>query len=577
MRTTALIIAILLCAPTRAEPILAPAERAARDSARIEAASAAQKDSTQAVDSAREQRQRRQGALRSARSALASLTPANQRLDELERQLGDDLTQVDALVRSALAAQSRRLTVGPIGVDRPELLAQTTQLLQSPATLNVFYDAWFALHEEWLASARVVASDQPLTRRDGVREVVGVTRYGAVGFVHGAQDLVIDPNGGLLETAGLERASRLDGEFLAQQVYDSGAVGVALLICGVAGVLLVLRRLATRFLHLGAPLARQGWLKLLASAAMLLGLLGTVVGLIHTFRALAQFGGSQVSVAAAGISHALSTTWMGLCVAIPLMLARGLLNALPAAPSTPRPRPLRRTHNTLSATPRFALGAVGGAVLGFALFFLMQWLTLRPLAEPVGIADAVTVARIDWTTKPPPPPPPEVVRLEEAPPLVATDALSLPSVEPLAAPAEQVAQPQLKLADGLSALRGGGGVAIGAGTLWSGASSGEQITNGSDLVPISSARPSFPEAALAAGIEGWVEAIFIIDAGGRVSNVRIIDADPPGVFEQAAADALRRWLYAPLYRDGKPVAREATQLLRFALDEARNLDGRRQP
>ena len=113
----------------------------------------------------------------------------------------------------------------------------------------------------------------------------------------------------------------------------------------------------------------------------------------------------------------------------------------------------------------------------------------------------------------------------------------------------------------------GGGVALaGEDTSWI-TSAGAAGFAGDDLIPITSARPVYPRAAARARTEGWVELVFNIRASGEVYNVRVLDAEPPGVFENAAADAMRRWLYAPLYRNGKPVEREATQLMRFRLSE----------
>lgn len=63
-----------------------------------------------------------------------------------------------------------------------------------------------------------------------------------------------------------------------------------------------------------------GVIKMLASVAPLLGLLGTVVGMIDTFQAMALFGSGDSRLMAGGISQALITTMLGLGVAIPLLL-----------------------------------------------------------------------------------------------------------------------------------------------------------------------------------------------------------------------------------------------------------------
>lgn len=71
----------------------------------------------------------------------------------------------------------------------------------------------------------------------------------------------------------------------------------------------------------------EGLLKLLAGVAPLLGLLGTVVGMILTFQAISLFGTGDPKLMANGISQALVTTAMGLLVAIPLLFLHSLVAA----------------------------------------------------------------------------------------------------------------------------------------------------------------------------------------------------------------------------------------------------------
>lgn len=67
-----------------------------------------------------------------------------------------------------------------------------------------------------------------------------------------------------------------------------------------------------------------GLVKLLAAIAPLLGLLGTVVGMILTFQAISLFGSGDPKMMAGGISQALVTTIQGLVTAIPLLLLHAL-------------------------------------------------------------------------------------------------------------------------------------------------------------------------------------------------------------------------------------------------------------
>ncbi|WP_422462394.1 MotA/TolQ/ExbB proton channel family protein [Endozoicomonas sp. ALB115] len=70
-----------------------------------------------------------------------------------------------------------------------------------------------------------------------------------------------------------------------------------------------------------------GGIKLIASVAPLLGLLGTVVGMIATFQAITLFGTGDPKLMANGISEALVTTMLGLVVAIPTLFTHSLVNS----------------------------------------------------------------------------------------------------------------------------------------------------------------------------------------------------------------------------------------------------------
>lgn len=63
------------------------------------------------------------------------------------------------------------------------------------------------------------------------------------------------------------------------------------------------------------------WLKLIAAISPLLGLLGTVLGMVHVFRTIADNVSPDPTALASGIWTALITTVMGLTVAIPALMA----------------------------------------------------------------------------------------------------------------------------------------------------------------------------------------------------------------------------------------------------------------
>ena len=72
---------------------------------------------------------------------------------------------------------------------------------------------------------------------------------------------------------------------------------------------------------------RLSALQVIAAVAPLLGLLGTVTGIISTFDAITAFGFSEPRLLSSGISEALVTTELGLMTAIPAYLAYSFLSA----------------------------------------------------------------------------------------------------------------------------------------------------------------------------------------------------------------------------------------------------------
>ena len=70
------------------------------------------------------------------------------------------------------------------------------------------------------------------------------------------------------------------------------------------------------------------FLSLVAAAAPLMGLLGTVLGIIKTFKQMAIHGTGDAKSFSAGISEALITTAEGLVVAIPVLIVHGILRSM---------------------------------------------------------------------------------------------------------------------------------------------------------------------------------------------------------------------------------------------------------
>jgi biopolymer transport protein ExbB len=82
-------------------------------------------------------------------------------------------------------------------------------------------------------------------------------------------------------------------------------------------------------LHETARLERFLWLvKVVSAVTPLMGLLGTVTGMIRTFQIITLFGTGDPKLMAGGISEALVTTMLGLVAAIPLVLLHSWLSSI---------------------------------------------------------------------------------------------------------------------------------------------------------------------------------------------------------------------------------------------------------
>jgi len=66
-----------------------------------------------------------------------------------------------------------------------------------------------------------------------------------------------------------------------------------------------------------------------------------------------------------------------------------------------------------------------------------------------------------------------------------------------------------------------------------------------ELTPIKRVDPVYPPDAIRAGIKGFVEVEFTVDATGKVASVSVVNAKPARTFESSAVKAVKQWLFAP--------------------------------
>ncbi|KGO99569.1 TonB family protein [Novilysobacter defluvii] len=78
--------------------------------------------------------------------------------------------------------------------------------------------------------------------------------------------------------------------------------------------------------------------------------------------------------------------------------------------------------------------------------------------------------------------------------------------------------------------------------------------------------PSYPAHAVEQKIEGKVVLIVEVDASGKPRDVVVESAEPAGVFEEAAVEAVHKWLFNPATEDGRPVSSRVRVPVTFAMD-----------
>ncbi len=220
---------------------------------------------------------------------------------------------------------------------------------------------------------------------------------------------------------------------------------------------------------------------------------------------------------------------------------------------------------------RWFVTPLAALLVALGLFLLMQWLirppdgpgdlqrvmpdieVVRPTPEQEQQQD---LASPDAAPPPPPAAPPSLAR-PDLPALQVPTVSAVPlEVGPVALPSQLSGAGQKLGSSGAF----GGFSGSGRGSAGGGYGTGEGF-KGRTLVPLSTARPQMPEWACKQGVRGWVEVVFTVMPDGKVTNVRLIDADPRGVFEAAAIESVAHWIYASY-----PKAREVKQ--RVEMDPA---------
>lgn len=79
--------------------------------------------------------------------------------------------------------------------------------------------------------------------------------------------------------------------------------------------------------------------------------------------------------------------------------------------------------------------------------------------------------------------------------------------------------------------------------------------------------PSYPKIAFEQSIVGKVVVRVDVDAEGKATNVRVLEATPAGVFDEATVAAAKQWTFEPAIRNGKAVASALKIPVTYAMDD----------
>ena len=91
------------------------------------------------------------------------------------------------------------------------------------------------------------------------------------------------------------------------------------------------------------------------------------------------------------------------------------------------------------------------------------------------------------------------------------------------------------------------------------------IVQAKSLKRVREVPPTYPREAERLGLQGWVDVEFTIAPDGTTRDLVVRNAQPLRTFDQSAIDAVKRWRFEPVRRDGAAVAQRAAVRIRFEL------------
>jgi protein TonB len=200
--------------------------------------------------------------------------------------------------------------------------------------------------------------------------------------------------------------------------------------------------------------------------------------------------------------------------------------------------------DTGTPVPRYLFAFVGSLAITVAVFVFMQTLIRGSRQQEIEIPvyNRVEIVREQPEEKKPPEPEQRQEPREEP----AMEPLEVAAAAPQTAPDLDVPALDMNLGDIQVQSVGDrwqGPVGRVAGGVDLGGGGGEDAQGFIEVVPYDTRRPNVPEVAYRNRVSGWVLVAFRVDAQGSTRDVRVLDANPRGVFEEKVVAAVSDWKY----------------------------------
>jgi TonB family protein len=93
-----------------------------------------------------------------------------------------------------------------------------------------------------------------------------------------------------------------------------------------------------------------------------------------------------------------------------------------------------------------------------------------------------------------------------------------------------------------------------------------QVVGAGALKRIRTVEPTYPREAKANNVNGWVDLEFTVTPQGTINDIHVTGSQPASVFDIAAVEALTRWRFEPVQRDGVAVEQRARLRMRFQIE-----------